>query len=368
MIPLVDIVRQDKKIKPQILQSVKKVIDKGDFILGSDVDLFEKEFASFVGTKYVVGVSSGSDAITLALMALDIKPGDEVIVQANTFISTVLPIIYIGAKPILVDIDPKTYNIDTSQIEKKITKKTKAILPVHLYGQISDMTKILEIAKKHKLFVIEDACQAHGSLFYNKKAGAFGDISCFSFYPGKNLGAYGDGGAVVTNNKQLVDKIKILRNIGQVRKYEHVLKGVNNRLDTVQAAVLRIKLKKLDAWNKERRKIAKFFTKNLEGIVLATPTEIAESKSNFHLYVVRVKNRDKLLKFLHKNEIFAGIHYPTPIHLHKALLDLGYKKGSFPIAEKYANEIISLPIFPYMKRKEMDKIVQVVKKFYETKK
>lgn len=368
MIPLVDIVRQDKKIQPQIFQAIRKITKKGDFILGKEVELFEKEFAKYCDVKYAVGVSSGSDAITLALRAINIRPGDEIIVQANTFISTVLPIIYLGAKPILVDINPNTYNIDVEQIEKKITKKTRAIFPVHLYGQVSEMDKILKIAKKHKLLVIEDACQAHGAKLNGKKAGSFGDIACFSFYPGKNLGAYGDGGAIVTNNKNLADKIKILRNIGQEKKYIHVEKGYNNRLDTMQAAILRIKLRKLDSWNKERRKIADVFSRALRNIVLATPIEAVGSRSNYHLYVIRVKKRDKLLEFLHKKDIQAGIHYPTPIHLHKALSDLNYKKGDFPLSEKYAQEIISLPIFPYMKLSEVDIIIKTIRRYYEIKK
>ncbi len=368
MIPLVDIVRQDKKIQPQIFSAIRKITQRGDFILGQEVELFEKEFAKYCGMKYAVGVSSGSDAIMLALRAIDIKPGDEIIVQANTFISTVLPIIYLGAKPVLVDINPHTYNIDVNKIEAKITKKTRAIFPVHLYGQICEMDKILKIAKKHKVFVIEDACQAHGSTLNNKKAGAFGDIACYSFYAGKNLGAYGDGGAVVSNRKKFADKIRILRHIGQAKKYIHIEKGYNNRLDTIQAAILRIKLRELDKWNRERRRIANYFNKHLKNFALAIPIEIPGSQSNYHLYVVRVNSRDKLLAYLHKNKIYAGIHYPSPIHLHRALSDLPYKKGDLPISEKYAKEILSLPIFPYMSIKEADIIVKTIRKFYEVKK
>jgi len=368
MIPLVDIVRQDRKLQPKIIRAIRKITKKGDFILGQEVELFERDFANYCGVKFAVGVSSGSDAIMLALRAIGIKPGDEIIVQANTFISTVLPIIYLGAEPVLVDINPDTYNIDVNKIEKKITKKTRAIFPVHLYGQICEMDKISKIAKKHNLFVIEDAAQAHGSTLNNKKAGTFGDIACYSFYAGKNLGAYGDGGAVVTNKKKFADKIRILRHIGQAKKYIHIEKGYNNRLDTIQAAILRIKLRELDKWNKERRRIAKYFNKQLRNFVLAIPIEIPGSQSNYHLYVVRVNNRDKLLACLHKNKIYAGIHYPNPIHLHKALSDLPYKKGDFPISEKHAKEILSLPIFPYMSTKEADIIVKTIRKFYEAQK
>lgn len=365
MIPLVDIVRQDEKLQPQIHRAIKKITQRGDFILGQEVAYFEHEFAKYCGVKYAVGVASGTDAILLALRALEIGSGDEVIVPANTFISGVVPIIYTGAKPILVDINPETYNIDVSSIERKITKRTRAIFPVHLYGQIADMDKILKIAKRHKLHVIEDAAQAHGSTFKKRKAGSFGDMACFSFYPGKNLGAYGDGGAIVTNNKKLADKLRILRDVGQEKKYVHTEKGYNSRLDTIQAVVLRIKLKQLDIWNKHRRRIADFFNQELKNLPIETPTELPGSLSNYHLYVIRVKRRDKLLQYLHKNKIYAGIHYPTPIHLHKALSDLKYKRGDFPISEKYSGEIISLPIFPYMSKEEAGIIVGKLKEFYE---
>ncbi len=367
MIPLVDIVRQDKKIQPQIISAIKKITQKGNFILGKEVESFEKDFAKYCGVKYCVGVASGTDAILLALRSLGIGRGDEVIVPANTFISTVLPIIYVGATPVLVDIDPQSYNIDPSRIEKKISQKTKAIIPVHLFGQIVEMDKILEIAKKHKLLVIEDAAQAHGSTFKNKKAGSFGTIGCFSFYPGKNLGAYGDGGAIVTNNKSIAEKIKTLRNIGQAKKYIHSEKGYNSRLDTIQAAVLRIKLRQLDGWNQERRRLASLYNKKLSALPVSIPTVSSGNVTNFHLYVIRAPKRDELLKYLHKNKIYAGIHYPVPVHLHKALKDLGYKKGDFPITEKYALQIISLPIFPGMTKKEVGIIAEAIKSFYENK-
>lgn len=368
MIPLVDIARQDKKIQPQIISAIKKIIKKGDFILGKEVEEFEKEFAKYIGVKYCVGVASGTDAILLSLRALGTGSGDEVIVPANTFISTVLPIIYVGAKPILIDIDPDTYNIDVSKIEEKISKKTKAILPVYLFGQIAEIDKILKIAKKHKLFVIEDAAQAHGSTFKNKKAGSFSDIACFSFYPGKNLGAYGDGGAIVTNNKSIAERIKVLRNIGQIKKYIHTEKGYNSRLDTIQAAILRIKLKELDGWNKQRRDIATLYNKLLSNLSVSLPKEIDGSISNYHLYVIRVRKRDELIRYLRGKKIFTGIHYPVPIHLHKALRDLPYKKGDFPVTEKYASQIISLPIFPGMIEKEVGIITEAIKSFYDFKK
>ncbi|KKQ34490.1 MAG: pyridoxal phosphate-dependent protein [Microgenomates group bacterium GW2011_GWA2_37_6] len=365
----------DRKIQPQIISAIKKITQKGDFILGEEVEKFEKEFARYCGVKHCVGVASGTDAILLALRALGIGSGDEVIVPANTFISSVLPIIYVGATPIITDIDPKSYNIDVSKIEEKISKKTKAIIPVHLFGQIAEMDKILKIAKKHKLFVVEDAAQAHGSTFKNKKAslpagkaGSFSDIACFSFYPGKNLGAYGDAGAIVTNNKSIAERIKILRNIGQVKKYIHSEKGYNSRLDTIQAAVLRIKLRQLDKWNQERRHLAALYSKLLSGLPVSIPIQTDGNVSNFHLYVIRAPKRDRLLKYLHKNKIFAGIHYPVPIHLHKALRNLPYKKGDFPVTEKYASQIISLPIFPGMSEKEVGIITEAIKNFYGYKK
>lgn len=364
MIPLVDIVAQDKKIQSLIKHAINKVIQKGDFILGDEVKHFENEFAKYCNVKYAVGVASGSDAILLALRALKIKKGDEIIVPANTFISTVLPIIYLGAKPILVDINPNTYNIDVSKIEKAITDKTKVILPVHLFGQVAEMDRIMKIAKKHKLSVVEDACQAHGSVFNKKKAGSFGDVSCFSFYPGKNLGAYGDGGMITTNKKRVADRVRLLRNIGQKQKNVHTEKGYNSRLDTLQAAILRIKLSYLNSWNKERRKLAIYFSKKLRGLPIAIPQEEKRSISNYHLYVIRAKKRDKLLYYLHKKKIFAGINYPVPIHLHKALSDLAYKRGDFPIAERYAKEILSLPIFPGLTKKQADKISLEIRNFY----
>lgn len=366
MIPLVDISRQDKNIRAKILNAIEEVINRGDFILGSKVSEFEKKFASYCGTKYCVGVASGTDAILLALKALGIGNGDEVIVPANTFISSVLPIIYVGARPVLCDIDKDTYNIDIAEVEKKVTKKTKAILPVHLYGQVCDINEISQIAKSHGLFVIEDAAQAHGSLYKDKKAGSFGIIGCFSFYPGKNLGAYGDGGAITTDDGKLSEKIKILRNIGQKEKYVHTVKGYNSRLDTIQAAILTVKLTKIDEWNRQRRDVASLYTKLLSSldINVTVPFEPEYSKSNYHLYVIRVDERDKLLEHLKTNGIMAGIHYPIPIHLHQALKDIGYKKGDFPITEECASQIMSLPIFPYLKEEEVKSIIKHIKDFY----
>ena len=277
----------------------------------------------------------------MSLRALNIGQGDEVITVSNTFIATVFPIVEVGAKPVFVDINPDTYQIDIASLKKAITKKTRAIIPVHLFGIPCEMDKIMKIAKKHKLFVIEDATQAHGSTYKGKKCGSFGVLGAFSFYPGKNLGAAGEGGAVVTNKKVLADKIRALRDVGQTQKYKHTYFGYNSRLDTIHAAVLSVKLAKLDTWNAKRRKVAALYTKLLSDLPVVLPPKLSKDyKGNFHLYVIRTDKRDKLMNFLKEKGIFCGIHYPIPVHLQKALKNLGHKRGDFPITEKYANDIL----------------------------
>ncbi len=364
MIPFIDLKRQYSLLGSEVEASIKKVMEEGDFILGHEVTLFEKEFAQYCQIKYAVGVACGTDAILLALKALGIGPSDEVIIPVNTFIATVLPVITLGATPIFIDIDKNTYNIDTDKIEEKITKKTKAIIPVHLYGQVANMEKIMSLARKYNLHVIEDACQAHGSKYKGRKAGSFGDIACFSFYPGKNLGAYGDAGAITTNSKELSDKIKILRNVGQKEKYHHIELGYNSRLDTIQASVLRVKLPHLDKWNKKRRQRAELYKKFLSGLDIVLPYEPDENLSNYHLYVIRVKKRASLLSYLKGQGIHCGIHYPIPLHLQTCMKSLGYRKGDFPIAEQYARETISLPMFPELTEKEVELIATHIRKFY----
>lgn len=366
MIPFVDIKRQhDASVKKDFFSAIDKIIDSSEFTLGQEVTKFEKEFAKYCGVKYAVGVGNGSDAITLTLAALGIGNGDEVISVANTFAATIDAPIHLGAKPILVDCD-EYFNIDVKQIEARITKSTKVILPVHLYGQMANMTEIMKIAKKHKLLVVEDCAQAHGAKFNGKKSGSFGVAGCFSFYPGKNLGAMGDGGIIVTNKKSLYDQLLRLRNFGQGKdKYHHQIVGYNSRLHTLQAAILRLKLKKLNVWNSERQKLAKLYTQLLEGVV-ETPKVINGANHVYHLYVVKTKRRDQLLSELHKNKIYAGLHYPIPLHLQKAYQFLGYKKGDFPIAEKNAKMILSLPIFPGMTPKEVIEVVENVKKTLAT--
>lgn len=365
-IPLVNLKKQYQSIKKPVQKAILQVFTNGNFILGKEVEEFETVFANFIGTKYCIGVSSGSAALRLGLRALDVGPGDEVITQANTFISTVLPILELGATPVLVDIDPITYQIDPEKVEKAITKKTKVILPVHLYGIPALMDRINSIAKKNKLFVMEDACQAHGSSIKDKKCGSFGNLAAFSFYPGKNLGAAGDGGAILTNSKKLNETLRSMRNIGQVKKYKHDIFGYNSRLDTIHAAVLSIKLKHLEDWNKGRREIASLYHKLLSDLPVVLPPQLDDRYVvNYHLFVIRTKKRDDLLKYLHENNIYAGIHYPIPIHLQKAVISmLGYKKGDFPITERYSREILSLPIFPELTTREVKYICLIIRKFF----
>lgn len=362
MIPFVDLKRQYEDIKEEIIEAICRVLSSGKFILSEELEAFEEEFANYCGTKYGIGISSGTEGLHLSLLAVDIGMGDEVITAANTFIATCLAISQTGAKPVLVDIDPETYNLDVSKIKQAITKSTKAIIPVHLYGHPVDMESLIEIAKKHKLVIIEDACQAHGAKYKDNRVGALGDIGVFSFFPAKNLGAYGDGGMVVTNDLKIAQKIRILRNYGQQIKYQHLIKGFNARLDTIQAAILRVKLKYLDKYNLRRRQIAKLYNDLLKETDIITPIEKDYAVAVYHLYVIRCTQRDRLLNWLNSNDILSQIHYPTPIHLQKAYSELGYKKGNFPFTEAYSEQILSLPIFPELKDEEVGEIVDVIKK------
>lgn len=370
-IPLVNLKKQYQGIKKPVNTSVRKILEEGNFILGKQVEEFEKAFGNYIGVKYCIGVSSGSAAIRLCLRALGVGPGDEVITVANTFISTVLPILELGGKPILVDIDPLTYQIDPKKIETSITKKTKVILVVHLYGIPAPMPQILKIARKHKLYVLEDACQAHGSSINGKRCGSFGDLAAFSFYPGKNLGAAGDGGAITTNS-ELKNKLKAMRNVGQFQKYKHDIFGYNSRLDTIHAAILAIKLKYLDKWNAKRRKVAALYNKLLKDLTIVLPPDMGKAYVvNYHLYVIRIENarakeRDNLLEYLHNNGIYAGIHYPIPLYLQKGIQNmLNYKKGDFPITEQFAKEIISLPIYPELTIQEVKYISDIMHQFFK---
>lgn len=359
----VDLNAQYASINADIDAAVARVINRGDFILGEDVRLFEAEFAAYCGVDFACGVASGTAALELLLRAYGIGEGDEVITAANTFIATTLAISYVGAKPVLVDIDPDTYNIDVNQIEQAITPHTRAIIPVHLYGQPADMDAIQEIANRHHLFVIEDACQAHGARYHGHRTGSLGDAAAFSFYPAKNLGAYGDGGIAVTNDPVIAEKVRMLRDYGQLEKYHHLTIGYNSRLDTLQAAVLRVKLSHLDAWNAARRDHAAHYTRLLAGSEVVTPTVMADVESVWHLYVIRSHCPDGLRNHLTQHNIQTGIHYPIPIHLQPAYLHLGYKTGDFPVTEKYAKEILSLPMYAELQPDAITHVVDVIRAF-----
>lgn len=361
-ISFVDLKKEKDFFNGQIEKKIMGVINKGNFVLGNEVGKFEKNFAKYLGVKHVLGVANGTDALILSLKALGIGKDDEVIVPAYTFIATALAVSNNGATPVFVDVDEKTHNIDPKEIEKKITKKTKAIIPVHLYGNPAMLDEILKIAKKHNLFVIEDAAQAHGAVFKGKKVGSFGDLACFSFYPSKNLGAYGDGGAIATNDVKLARKINLLRNYGQEKKYYSLTQGFNSRLDEVQAAILLIKLKHLDKFNDKRRQIALLYKEELGGIV-EIPTETENGESVFHLFTLQVPKRDALIEKLKKIGIISLIHYPIPLHLQKVYSYLNYKKGDFPISEKIAKTTLSLPMHPFLEKSQVNYVVNVVKLF-----
>lgn len=352
MIPFVDLKRENEEIGQEMLQVIQRVLKSGWFILGEETEKFEEEFSKYIGAKFGIGVNSGSDALYLAVKSLGISIGDEVITVSHTMISTVDAITRNGAKPIFVDIDPETYLMDVSKVEAKISDKTRAILPVHLYGQPVDMDPLMEIAENYGLNVIEDACQAHGAKYRNAKVGSIGDIGCFSFYPTKNLGAYGDGGMLTTSNKELADKLIKIRNYGQSAKYYHDFVGVNSRLDEIQAAILRSKLRHLDEWNEKRRTTAKLYTDLLSKTEVTTPIEKEYAKHAYHLYVIRHKHRDKLQEYLLKQGVQTLIHYPIPVHIQKAYM----RSDNLPITEKICGEILSLPIYPWLKEDEVKTI------------
>lgn len=361
-IPFIDVAREYRRLK--INNIIQETFLRGDFILGKSVGEFEQEFARYCGVKYCLGVASGTDALLLSLKALGIGPGDEVITTTFTFIATILPILYLGAKPVLVDINENTFQIDEKKVTEAITSKTKAIIPVHLFGYPAPMDEICRIAKKYKLFIIEDACQAHGSLINKKKCGSIGDLGAFSFYPTKNLSAPGDGGAIVTNNKKLADTIRALRNIGQFKKYKHDLIGYNSRLDSIHAAILLAKLEFLDLRRKKRKKLAKIYDKFLPASVILPPGETGNLKPNYLIYTIRLKKRNQLQGFLTKAGIGTVVYYPVPNHLQKALQELGYQKGDFPIAEKTANEVLSLPLFPELTEQEVKFVCRKIGEFF----
>ncbi|MFN2117696.1 MAG: DegT/DnrJ/EryC1/StrS family aminotransferase [Candidatus Promineifilaceae bacterium] len=365
-VPFVDLQAQYQSLRPQMDEAIQEVLDNTAYILGPGVSDFEEAFADFIGVSNVVGASSGTDALRLALLGLGIGPGDEVITVANTFIATCEAISHVGADIVLVDAHHETYNIDPAKIEQAITERTKAIIPVHLYGQPADMDPIMEIAERHNLFVIEDAAQAHGAIYKGRKVGTIGDVSCFSFYPGKNLGAFGDGGAVGTNNDELAHHIKILTNHGQEVKYEHLIIGYCDRLDSLQGAVLSVKLPYLDGWNVSRRSRAALYDDclaNIPGIV--TPYVSPENESVYHLYVIRVTDgrRDALRQYLDENGIATNLHYPIPVHLQKAYSELGHKVGNFPVSERVTKQCLSLPMYAELTDQQVCFVSETIRNF-----
>ncbi|MDA9981305.1 DegT/DnrJ/EryC1/StrS family aminotransferase [Gammaproteobacteria bacterium] len=345
MIPFIDLKAQYRSIKDELEAAVLKVLASTQYSLGSEVAAFEEEFAAFCNTEYAVAVNSGTSALHLALIAAGVERGDEVITVASTFVATVAAIDYVGARPVFVDIEPGTLNIDAALIESRITERTKAIVPVHLHGHPSDMDPVLEIARRRGLRVIEDAAQAHDSEYKGRRVGGIGDIGCFSFYPGKNLGACGEGGIVVTNNAEYAEKIRMLRDWGQSSKYHHDFKGFNYRMDGIQGAVLRVKLRHLKDWTEARRRNASIYDELLSGVGVVTPVEEPYARHVYHVYAIRTPQRDALQQVLKQRDIHTGIHYPIPVHLQKAYAEFGYEPGSLPVTETAASELLSLPLF-----------------------
>ena len=362
-VPLIDLKRQYHSIKEEIDSAIQDVLEDQAFILGPQVKEFEKLFASYCNTKHAIGVSSGTDALLLALKSLGIGNGDEVITSPFTFFATVGSICNTGATPVFADIDPESYNIRPDLIEKRINKNTKAIIPVHLYGQCADMDPILEIAKKHNIKVIEDAAQSIGAEYKDRKSGSMGDLGCFSFFPSKNLGGFGDGGMVTCNSDELAEKIYMLRVHGGKPKNYYSIIGINGRLDTIQASILIKKLRHIDLWNENRRQKASYYTEKMEGLNLTLPKTINFNKHVFHIYVIRPKERDRLAEHLKASNIDCAVHYPIPQHLQKCLEHLGYKEGDMPEAERAAKEILAIPIFPEITKEEQDYIISTINDF-----
>jgi dTDP-4-amino-4,6-dideoxygalactose transaminase len=361
MIPFLDLKKQYNSIKPEIDAAVFRILESNQYVLGEEVAGFERDFAAYCGTKHAIAVNTGTSALHLALIAAGVGPGDEVITIPFTFVATVSAICYTGATPVFVDVEPRSFTMDVSQIEKAITPRTKAILPVHLYGQMADMDAIMEIAKRRNLVVIEDACQAHGAEYNGKRSGSIGAMGAFSFYPGKNLGAYGEGGAVVTSDDEAAKKIRMLRDWGQEKRYHHVLKGFNYRMEGFQGAILRVKLRYLEQWTEARRARARDYDRLLAGSAVQTPEQLAGRRHVYHIYAVRTPQRDALQQMLQNEGVQTGLHYPIPVHLQQAHADLGHKAGDFPHSEAAANEVLSLPMFPEMTATQAETVAAAVR-------
>lgn len=363
MISFTDLRSGWEEIEAEIMVSLTSVLKRGWYILGEELEKFEKEFAKYLGSKYAVGVNSGSDSLLLALKALNIGEGDEVITVPFTFMSTVDAITRNGARPVFIDIEPDSFLMDVTRIEEKITSRTKAILPVHLFGNSLAMSAVQEIVDQHNLKVIEDACQAHGAEYRGRKVGSFGAAGCFSFYPTKNLGAVGDAGVVVTDDSQLADKLKRLRDYGRVDTHTQESLGINSRLDEIQAAVLRVKLQYLDCWNERRKQLAQLYSDILRNTEIMLPSAKEDVKHVFHRYVIRVKERDRLREYLEAKNIQTLIHYPLPVHLQPTYRFLGYKKGNFPAAEACAGDVLSLPLYPGLEEDDVTFVATTIKDF-----
>jgi dTDP-4-amino-4,6-dideoxygalactose transaminase len=361
VIPFVDLKAQYAGIKHEVDAAIQGVLESCQFTLGSEVAAFEQEFAAYCQSQHGIGVNTGTSALHLALLAANVGPGDEVITVPFTFVATVAAIHYTGAIPVFVDIEPQSFNMDPGALESAITARTKAIIPVHLYGQMADMDPILQIAKKRGLIVIEDACQAHGAEYKSRRAGSLGDMGCFSFYPGKNLGAYGEGGMVVTGNAEYARAIRMLRDWGAEKKYQHVLKGYNYRLEGLQGAVLRVKLRHLEAWTEARQAAAARYDRLFADSGVQTPVAMPQARHVYHIYAIRTAHRQKWQDALQARGIQTGIHYPIPVHLLPAYADLGYQAGRFPHSELAAAEVLSLPMFPELSAEQSETVSRAVK-------
>ena len=361
-VPYLDLKAQYRSIKTEIDGAIARVLDSGQFVLGSEVAEFEREFAAYCGTSHCIALNSGTSALHLALLAAGVGPDDEVITVPFTFVASVAAITYTGARPVLVDIDPQSFTIDVSAIEAAITPRTKAILVVHLYGQPADMDPIMEIARRHGLVVIEDAAQAHGAKYKGRPVGSIGDMACFSFYPGKNLGAYGEGGAVTTSNPEYERSIRMLRDWGQDAKYHHVLRGFNYRMEAFQGAILRVKLRHLERWTEARRALAGKYNELLGDSGVERPKEMSWARHVYHVYTLRSGDRDGLRAALQEDGIQTGVHYPVPVHLQPAYADLGYERGAFPHSEAAATQVLSIPLYPELSPASVAEVAAAVNK------
>jgi dTDP-4-amino-4,6-dideoxygalactose transaminase len=361
-VPYLDLKAQYQSIRPEIDAAIARVLDSCQFVLGPEVAGFEQEFAAYCGAAECIALNSGTSALHLALLAAGVGPGDEVITVPFTFVASVAAVCYTGARPVLVDIDPRSFTIDPKAIEAAITPRTKVILPVHLYGQSADMDPIMEIARRHRIAVIEDAAQAHGAKYKGRPVGSIGDMACFSFYPGKNLGAYGEGGAVTTNNAQHAGTVRMLRDWGQDRKYHHILRGYNYRMEGFQGAILRVKLRHLEHWTESRRAVVNQYNQHLENAGVERPVEMPWARHVYHVYTLRTDDRDGMQASLQTEGIQTGIHYPVPVHLQPAYADLGYGRGAFPHSEAASAQVLSLPLYPELSSEAVAEVAGAVKR------